>query len=369
MKIAFVVHDYHRAGGHSRYVAELATRFAREHEVHVFANTFEPSHPAGIIVHHVPAWRRTALTTILTFMLPATVQLRGEFDIVHTQGFCSFNRADVITAHICSDAWYRARNEVSGDVTWKERVFAAVLNPLERRMYRRSVGSWVIAVSERIRRDLAVCYGCGDRMSVIYHGVDLEQFTPDRRSSDRDEVRRRIGLVASDVAFLFVGDLRKGAPIAIEALHDTPGAKLILVSRTPTERYRQMAEALGVRDRAVFVPPTNRIEEYYAAADAFVFPSPYDAFGMVVTEAMASGLPAIVSTAAGAAELIEHERDGLLLDDPSSVERVADAMRRLTGDSELRQRLGTAARRRVESLTWDEIAAKTMEVYRRALAG
>ena len=57
-------------------------------------------------------------------------------------------------------------------------------------------------------------------------------------------------------------------------------------------------------------PATHTVERYYAAADVFVFPTPYDAFGMVLTEAMACGLPVITTTAAGAAELVAHGQIG-----------------------------------------------------------
>src|SRR5947209_3547486 len=79
LRIAFVVHDYNRHFGHSRYVAELASRFRRDHDVHVFANTFEESDPAGITYHHVPAWRRNALASILSFVVPGTLLVRGRF--------------------------------------------------------------------------------------------------------------------------------------------------------------------------------------------------------------------------------------------------------------------------------------------------
>ena len=58
LRIAFVVHDYNRHMGHSRYVAELASRFKRDHEVHVFANTFDEPDSVGITYHHVPACAR-----------------------------------------------------------------------------------------------------------------------------------------------------------------------------------------------------------------------------------------------------------------------------------------------------------------------
>src|SRR6185369_9076283 len=65
VRIGLITHDFERTGGHSRYVVELARRFARDHEVHVFANTFGEPLPAGARAHAVRAVRRTALTTIL----------------------------------------------------------------------------------------------------------------------------------------------------------------------------------------------------------------------------------------------------------------------------------------------------------------
>src|SRR5436305_10347716 len=99
MRIAFIVHDLNRSWGHSRYVAELAERFCRDHEVHVFANTFAPDPAlAGVTLHHIPAWRSNAFTTILSFLVPATLQRLRGFDIVHSQGLCGL-RQNVITAH------------------------------------------------------------------------------------------------------------------------------------------------------------------------------------------------------------------------------------------------------------------------------
>ncbi len=87
MRIAFMVHDYHRNGGHARYVAELASRYQHQHEVHVFSNSFEEEAGHRIQYHHVPAVRSNALLTILTYFLPATWQVSraGPFDIVHAQ--------------------------------------------------------------------------------------------------------------------------------------------------------------------------------------------------------------------------------------------------------------------------------------------
>src|SRR6267378_8700002 len=118
MKIAFVVHDYHRAGGHSRYVVELPQRFAGDHEVHVFANTCSPDENTTVRFHHLPALRLTALTTIRSF-LPATRSIGRGFDIIHTQGLSSL-QANVITSHICTRAWFNARKRTEKELPLKD---------------------------------------------------------------------------------------------------------------------------------------------------------------------------------------------------------------------------------------------------------
>src|SRR4026208_1158451 len=77
LRIAFVVHDYNRVLGHSRYVVELAERFAAAHAVHVFANRFGRL-PATIVGHRVPAVRRSALLSIFSFYVPASLMVRGK---------------------------------------------------------------------------------------------------------------------------------------------------------------------------------------------------------------------------------------------------------------------------------------------------
>ncbi len=365
MKIAFVVHDYNRSGGHSRYVAELAERFDREHEVHVFANGIERNGESGVHFHHVRAVRLSALTCVLTFPLFARGLPLESFDIVHAQGWCGTSH-NVLTAHICNEAWFEARRAFADRISPKERLFASLVNPLERSLFRDAKDSWVIAISDRVRDDLATYYGRRDKVAVIHHGVDVERFNPTTGARARDAVRREFGFAETDLVALFVGDLRKGVDTAARALDGVDGWKLLVVSWTPPQAYKSAIERAGLGDRVVFAPPSREIERFYGAADAFVFPTPYDAFGMVITEAMASGLPVIASRQAGASELIDHERNGLLLDDPSSADEIATWLRRLR-DAGLRDALGRAARERVEALTWDRIAAETMQVYERVL--
>ncbi len=368
MRIALVVHEYNRGFGHSRYVVELAERFRREHEVHVFANRFDTRGAEGITFHAVPAVRTTALTTVLSFQASASLQLRNGrgFDIVHAQGLAT-SGANVITAHICNRSWFRAQRALGHDSSLRQRLFERVVTPLEDVLYRMSHEATVIAISRQLEKELRELYGRRGPTCVIPHGVDVERFSPRLRGETRREVRAALGVGEGERTALFVGDVRKGAVVTLEALARVPGLSLDIVTRSDTASLRARVARLGLGARVRFHPPTEAIERFYAAADLFVCPTPYDAFGMVITEAMACGLPVIVSRAAGASELLTHRQDGLLLEDAGDVPALAAALREVSEDTALAERLGQAARVRVEPWTWDEVARRTLQVYAQVL--
>lgn len=366
MKIAFAVHDYSRGFGHGRYVVELAERFCVEHEVHIFANTFGETEKAGMHFHHVPAWRKTALLSVLSFLLPCSLKLRGDFDIIHAQGLCCW-QFNVLTAHICNRAWFASQKKLTGKLDFKQHVFNSIVTPLEALLYRTSKQSEVIAISQLMRENLIESYGRKERVTVIYHGVDSDKFHPRNRALYKAEIRRELKLSENEFVALFVGDLRKGALATIKALSKTSNIRLVFVSRSAQEPYRRLADDLLVGERVVFRPPTDKIEKYYAAADVFVLPTPYDTYGMVISEAMAAGLPIITNRQAGVAELIEHGIDGLLLDVAFDDETIAYHLQSLRDDPQLCERLGQAGRDTIKQYSWDAVAENTMRVYRKAL--
>jgi UDP-glucose:(heptosyl)LPS alpha-1,3-glucosyltransferase len=366
LRIAFVVHDYSRHVGHGRYVAELASRFRGDHDVHVFSNTFEATDPAGITYHHVPAWRPNALACILSFVLPATALVRGRFDIIHAQGLCGL-RHNVATAHFCQPGWDDAMARANGRLSWRQTLSRALITPLERLAFAKRSTRRVIAISGRVRDDLARYYGRRDGVRVVYHGVDLDTFHPRNRARYRDQARAELGAAPGECLALYVGNLQKGAAAAIRAVARVAGVKLVLVSGSNPDADLAIARAEGVADRVVFHPFSKQIEWFFAAADVFLFPTLFETYGMVISEAMAAGLPVVTSRAAGASELIEHGGDGWLTADPWDPGPIADGLRALAADPALRGRMGAAARSKIEAYTWDRVAEETLTVYREAL--
>src|SRR6185295_881516 len=154
MKVALVVHDLRDQGGHSLYTKILANKLSVDHEVGVFANTFENSPNRLWQPHHVPALRTSALTCVQTFPFGMILKKGSlaEYQIVHTQGYCG-GKPNVITAHICVAAYRASLRDVSTRHDFSLRLMAAA----ESRLYRGFQGR-VIAVSQKVANELREFY-------------------------------------------------------------------------------------------------------------------------------------------------------------------------------------------------------------------
>jgi UDP-glucose:(heptosyl)LPS alpha-1,3-glucosyltransferase len=196
----------------------------------------------------------------------------------------------------------------------------------------------------------------------VYHGTDVTHFHPPADDADRRRVRARYGLGGPGWIWLFVGEAIKGLEHVIAQLRHFPEAKLLVVSRSDSTTAEGLAAELGVAERVIFHGPIDDPADVYRAADIFVYPSEYDAFGLVVGEAMASALPVVVGRGVGAAEWITHKENGLLCD-PGHAASLRQQLRWLYADPARAARLGCAARETVKEYSWDACAAATLKVY------
>lgn len=388
VRIALVCSEVIRESGQGRYMLELARRLAPRHEVHVFADEYQLV--PGTTFHRVPAPNAVKLFRLVVFWLRATLAVgRAPFDVVHTIGGCCARR-DVVTVQFAQRAWGA---ELAALTAADRRARAAgelpllVGSPL-RRLYHQlywriadlfeapafaaRAGKRLIAVSARVREELAQWYGVPPAaVAVIYNGVDPAEFAPEAIAPLRAPAREALGLPEGTLTLLFIGDFyRKGLGVAIRALGlmKTPGVRLVVVGRGEIEAFRAHAGAAGVADRVTFVGFQQDVRPYFAAADAFIFPTRYEPFGMVVTEAMAAGLPVVTTRAAGASEVIAPGESGLVVADPDDAAAFAAALDEVLGDPVRRAAMGAAARRDAAAVNWDWMAGETLRVYEALVA-
>ncbi len=206
-------------------------------------------------------------------------------------------------------------------------------------------------------RDIEV-WGCG---------VDAERFNPVRRSQ---EWRVRLGIDGA-FTFLYVGRLaaEKGVHVVIEAYRRAEAqlprgaVRLVIAGSGPEERSLRATAPegtifLGFLERTMVLPAL------YASADAFAFASTTETLGLVVLEAMASGLPVIAAPAGGVAEHLRDGENGFAYP-ANDVEACAAAMVRLASDGSTAVRLRVGARRTAEALSWESELDRLDASYRR----
>jgi glycosyltransferase involved in cell wall biosynthesis len=218
----------------------------------------------------------------------------------------------------------------------------------------------IIVDAESTRRDLAEHLGTpAGKVDVAPLGVTLDAVAPAL------DVRERLGLGDGPV-LLSVSAKRphKNLMRLLEAVALLDEQPVVVLPGYPTPHeaeLRARAEALGVR--AVFpawVSPED-LEGLYAVADAFVFPSLAEGFGLPVLEAMARGVPVACSDRSS---LPEVAGDAALLFDPEDPRAIADALRRLPAEAE---RLRAAGQARAATFTWERCAEETVAAYERTL--
>ena len=300
------------------------------------------------------------------------------FDLTYTPGINCFD-ADVISVHIVFAEFYRrVRNTLKFAAnpvrSWPQlihrRIYYRLLIALERWVYggKRAV---LTVVSAKAARHLKRYGRAESQVPVIVHGIDPVRFNTDARGRLRVSARRALDLHEGVLCLLLVGNdwKNKGLPCLLEALGRlaTTSIRLLVVGRDNVDPYRSTLARLHLEDKVAFLPLRPDVEFYYAAADLYVGPSLEDAFGMPPLEAMACGVPSIVSSQAGVSEIITDGVDGFILGDPRDSARLAELVELLFSNEALRQKMGEAAAKTAAQYTWDKNAKQLDQVFREVL--
>ena len=229
----------------------------------------------------------------------------------------------------------------------------------------------MIAVSESDKRALTYWAGIPEEKISVIPLAAASKFRVIDDDAAKERVKTQLGL---DVPFiLFVGrvdpyknivGMLKAFALSIK-LHDT-GHRLVLVGDTTgyqASRIYDLVEDLALPGRVVFTGHIHEdLEVVYNLADAFLFPSLYEAFGLVLVEAMACGLPVISSRVPGCIDVVGNA--GILVD-PLNTQEMAEAIVKVLSSEELSRALAKAGIARAAAFSWERCAGETFALYQK----
>ncbi len=238
--------------------------------------------------------------------------------------------------------------------------------------YRRSALRVAVATSQGIGRELNSLYPqVRDKLALVPNGFDPAQRYP-ATAAKRAKLRQRFKLRPGQKALLFIGKEfhRKGLEAILRALPLLPASvRLWVIGKNvdviPASYYEALVDELGLKERVVFWGHQTALLDFYQAADAFVFPTLYEAFAMVSIEAMACGLPLLAYKTNGTEDLIAEGRNGAFVTRQGA--SVADAVKHWILPEARRRRLCLGALRTAQAYTWDKITRRHLKICLSAL--
>ena len=225
------------------------------------------------------------------------------------------------------------------------------------------------AVSEWLSRRPCEVFELCDRIEVIHNFVDPEVFQPVSRRCRRSHFAEKEDKILVHISnFRPVKRIMDVIEVFARVCRETP-ARLMMLGDGPDREMAQMhAEHLGINERIAWMGNQPGVEEFLPMADAFIFPSEGESFGLAALEAMACGVPVIGAHAGGLPEVIEEGVTGFMLP-VGDVEGMAKATLRVINDAELHERMSRASRQRaVEHFGSDKIIPQYEALYHRLLA-
>ncbi len=376
MKIAIIRQRYNPYGGAERFVERALGALASEGaEVTLITRNWDGAPRKGFrqITCNPPYSRLLGGRTARDRSFAACAQAemaRGGFDITQSHeripGCMIFRAGDGIHA-----AWLAHRARALGPLQrLSQRVSAyhRYVLAAEKAMFEHPALRAVICNSPMVAEEVSRYYGLpGDKLPVIYNGVDTATFHPSLAGDFREVTRTQAGVPQNAPLLLFVGSgfERKGVPQLLRAFAAarTGEAHLVIVGADRRLKAMQaLAASLGLARRVHFTGPLKDVRPWYGAADGFVLPTLYDPCPNAALEALACGLPILTSTTCGAQAWVKAGDNGWVVDalDRDALATRLDDLCALAGNSTARR----AARAVAEPLTLPAMADRLLALYR-----
>jgi UDP-glucose:(heptosyl)LPS alpha-1,3-glucosyltransferase len=370
-KIAVVIPKYGLVGGAEQFAAELTDRLVLStgDDFHVYANRWQKS-DAPVNFHRVPIISFPKFLTTLSFAYFVQRHLqRSKFSLVHSHE--RILAADIFTLHGIPHRYW-----VHNIRRKKMSLYDLATAWVEKKLVYEGNCKKFIAVSSLTKDIFLQEYKIDPGLvDVIHPGVDLQDYPQKDKAAVRSSTRRELGIGNNEPVIIFasMNFEIKGLDAILLSLAKLKTQnrkfKLIVAGKGNIKKYSRMAQNAQIADDVIFTGPVNKekLIRIYLAGDLYVMLSQFDTFGMVVLEAMAAGLPAIISSNVGAKDLVQEGKNGFIIGNTSDADYIA-AKIALLQDEKVRTPMAEAAYRTAAQNTWDQVAAKYQAIYASVLA-
>ena len=340
MKIAVSFPGCHRRGGIERCVLEAVNFLSSQgHDVHLYTSDWDrDALSSSVHVHAVPLPPHGSLLRLLSF---ARQSRKAMADLppgtVHAAFGVQSPPGGVMWVPSVHKAWLEASKSQRpwrGRLKQKLNLNHPALLKLEREYFSGPLSPKLIALTDQVKADLVRLYAVpAESIAVLPNGYSAREFNTERVSEHRSPMRQKLGYGPQDKVVIFVANEleRKGfGPLlrAVASLQD-PNVALLAVGRLNPKAYADEIQRLGLASRVQFTGPSGDVALFYAAADVFALPTQYEAWGLVIVEALACGLPVVTSRLAGASLAVQEGVTGSLLDRPNDPAEIAAKLRPL----------------------------------------
>lgn len=341
MRVAITYTGCHRRGGVERVMYECVNFLGnRGHDVHAFSSDWENDASLPNITRHTIRTQRT----LPPFRVPRFVRdCRAHYGTLSPRAnvTAGFGVATLDESVVWMQSVHAAWIEISqssrpllGRLKQRLNPFHPVILKMEEDLVRKRRYRKLVALTPQVRNDLMRLYAVPlEDIVVIPNGFAPTDFNVERTRTGRESMRSQFAFANEDKVIAFVANEleRKGFFPLLEAmtLCNEKRLKLLAIGRLNKEECAPALSRFGLENRVHFTGATNDPAKFLSAADAFVLPTYYEAWGLVIVESLACGIPVLTSRSAGAAVAVREGKTGFLLDDPKSPAEIADKLDRL----------------------------------------
>jgi UDP-glucose:(heptosyl)LPS alpha-1,3-glucosyltransferase len=358
-------------GGAERYSIALVEQLAARHDIHVFAQTMEHHWP-GVTYHKISQpLKRPRWINQLWYAAATWWATRNGFDIVHSHE--NTWHGQVQTVHVLPIKYnlFVGRTGLARALRWVKVLTSPRLLVyvwLEHMRYAVKPGRALVVTSSTLQNIMRQSHP--HTMSMLHVVTPGVTDVPGKASASTQlQARRTLGLPENGHCILFVGNdyQKKGLTTLLEAMCHLPEEVVLAVVGNPAHipAFKAKALAAGLGQRVFFLGALKDVAMAYQAADCLAHPTQEDTFAMVVLEAMAHGLPVVVSSQAycGISDLLTDGKNALILQNPTDTNALSNLLRTVLSDVALRHYLGTHAAEFAISHQWSQVALGQEAIY------